>query len=387
MKLATLLILAGLASAGAEPAIRPGDRIAIVGNTFADQLRIHGYLETLLLHHTEGKPVSIRNLGWGGDMLSARDRPTNFATEESTLTAHETDVIIACFGMGESFAGEAGLANFNADLEAFIESHRGKIYNGKTAVRLILVSPIASEDHGDRTPKNAERNRNLEAYSKEMGKVSRAAKIPFIDLFEPTRYHMSEPATQKFTTNGIHLNSYGYWAVSRILYGQLTEAKSQPWRLSLDAENALEFEITDPAGPTLSPPVDGSLPPQLANFRDTLLVENLDPGAWRLEIDGQAVASATHEEWSEGVVIDSSPIHQEAEEFRQAVNDKNLQFTYSWKALNQVHIVGERKKSNSGQALPAEVIEFNRLAEERDEALRKGSELKTRTWQLVPQKP
>lgn len=81
----------------AESPIRPGDHVAIVGNTFADQLRIHGYLETLLLHRWPDNPVSIRNFGWGGDMLTARDRPTNFPSEESTLKAHQTDVIVACF--------------------------------------------------------------------------------------------------------------------------------------------------------------------------------------------------------------------------------------------------------------------------------------------------
>ena len=126
-----------------SPPIRPGDRIAFVGNTFADQLWMHGYLETLLLQRSAGNPVSIRNLGWAGDMLTARDRPTNFATEESTLTAHKTDVIIACFGMGESFAGESGVERFKQDLQNFIASPKGKKYNGKTEVRLILISTIA----------------------------------------------------------------------------------------------------------------------------------------------------------------------------------------------------------------------------------------------------
>ena len=33
----------------AATSIRAGDRITIIGNTFADQLRVHGYFETLLL--------------------------------------------------------------------------------------------------------------------------------------------------------------------------------------------------------------------------------------------------------------------------------------------------------------------------------------------------
>ena len=60
-RLGFLLLLFSLAApcnSPAEPPIRPGDRIAIVGNTFADQLRIHGYLETLLHQHTNQQPVS-----------------------------------------------------------------------------------------------------------------------------------------------------------------------------------------------------------------------------------------------------------------------------------------------------------------------------------------
>ena len=156
-----------VAFASAESPIQPGDRIAIIGNTFADQLRIHGYLETLLLQYTrETIPVSIRNLGWGGDMLAARDRPTGFPSEESTLTAHKTDVIIACFGMGESFAGEKGLEQFKGQLRALIASHAGKQYNGKSEVRLILVSPIAHEDLGKLTPARDKRNRELNAYTR-----------------------------------------------------------------------------------------------------------------------------------------------------------------------------------------------------------------------------
>ena len=87
------LCSAPLTIASADSPLRNGDHIAIVGNTFADQIRVHGYLETLLLNQLNA--ISIRNLGWGGDMLTSRDRPTNFPSEASTLTAHKTDVIIA----------------------------------------------------------------------------------------------------------------------------------------------------------------------------------------------------------------------------------------------------------------------------------------------------
>ncbi len=405
MHLAAILLLGWLSAsvASADSPIQPGDRIAIAGNTFADQLRIHGYLETLLLQHTRQNPVSIRNLGWGGDMLTARDRPTGFPSEESTLTAHKTDVIIACFGMGESFGGEKALSKFKSDLRAFIASHAGKKYNGKSEVRLILVSPIACENLGDLAPPRDRRNRELEAYSRSMSEVANEAAIPFVDLFETSRYLMDEPIGPRLTTNGMHLNSYGYWAMSHTFVDRLTAGSkptAQSWLIRVDVranrtdgrgvevskltndESGTSFQVTETSAPSLPAPTDQRLPPQLESKRDTLVVENLKPGAYRLMVDGKPVVTADANAWAEGVAIDSTPTHKAAEMYRAAVNDKNLQFTYSWKTLNQVHIVGERRTSPSGKELPKEVIEFNRLANERDKALRQGIELKTRKWSL-----
>jgi hypothetical protein len=388
----------------AESPIRAGDRVAIIGNTFADQLRIHGYLETLLLQHWPDDPPSIRNLGWGGDMLTARDRPTNFPTEESTLREHRTDVIVACFGMGESFAGEEGVADFRRDVGALIDAHTGKMYNGESAVRLILVSPIAYENLGNVTPKCKQRNRQLANHSQVMGEVAASADVPFADLYQPSRYLMDEPIGPNLATNGIHLNEFGYWALSHVLYRNLVaddgDANLRPWHVFVDAKAKtvkargvtasdfsangvdLVFNVSEMAGPTLPPPTDQDLPPQLNHQRDTMTVANLQPGTYAFSVDGKTVIAASHKAWADGIAIDSSPSHHDAEAFRSAVNDKNLQFTYSWKALNQVHIVGERKSSPSGKALPAEVIEFKKLADERDEQLRRPIEHKTRRWRL-----
>jgi len=401
-----VLLLLSLVSlrAKSESPLLPGIRIAIVGNTFADQLRTNGYLETLLLQHWREEPVSIRNLGWAGDTLSVRDRPTNFPTEESTLREHQTDVMIACFGMGESFNGEAGIENFNTDLKAFIASHRGKKYNGKSEVRLILVSPIAYEDLGDITPNVVQRNRDLKMYTDAMRVVAASENVPFVDLYEPTRALMSASDAIPLTTNGIHLSEYGYWVVSRVLFEGLVGDRvgEQPWRVLLDVkakggearglslssisanQRELSLRVTEVASPSLPPPTNRELPAALESRRDTLVVENLDPGQYVLVIDGERVVSASHDEWATGVPIDSSPAHREGEAYREAVNDKNLQFLYSWKALNQVHIVGERRHSPSGRALPAELLQFKEMANQKDAALEGGIPLKTREWRLIP---
>jgi hypothetical protein len=401
--LAACALLAWLpAGTGAEPAIRPGDHIAIIGNTFADQLRVHGYLETLLLQRTRENPVSVRNLGWGADTLSSRERPTNFPSEESMLRAHGTDVIIACFGMGESFAGKKGIETFRGDLVNFITLHRGKKYNGKTQVRLVLVSPIAHEDLGELTPSVERRNDELRAYSRAMESVAKDHAIPFANLYEQTLYLMEDEAAPKLTTNGIHLNAYGYWAAGHILAETLLPG-TPSWLLQVDAQSgkatargaiisathtrdgSITFTVKANSPPSLIPPFRGEVHDSLDGNNDKLIVDNLTPGTYILTIDGKPAAKAGHEKWAKGVTIDCSPAHRGVETYRQGVNDKNLQFTYSWKALNQVHIVGERRSSPSGRSLPAEVIKFDELATVKEKKLRATIKPGTSEWILSPE--
>ena len=55
-----------------------------------------------------------------------------------------------------------------------------------------------------------------------MREVATDAEVPFVDLFEASRYLMDEAVGPKLTNNGIHLNSYGYWAISHAFSDQLT---------------------------------------------------------------------------------------------------------------------------------------------------------------------
>jgi hypothetical protein len=118
---------------------------------------------------------------------------------------------------------------------------------------------------------------------------------------------------------------------------------------------------------------------------DRLTVKGLKSGTYALQIDGETVVSGSATDWATGLPITNSPTHKALADYQALVNDKNLQWVYSWKALNQVHIVGERKKSASGKELPGEVIEFAKLARERDAKLQSGLSLKTRQWRLVKQ--
>ena len=146
-----------------------------------------GWLETYLQARFPGHKLVIRNLGFSGDELTLRLRSANFGTPDQWLTRTKADVVFAFFGYNESFAGKDGLAAFKKDLDAFVKHTLAQKYNGKSAPRLVLFSPIAMEaPRGRDLPDPSATNERLELYTAAMAEVARADGVAFVDLFAPT---------------------------------------------------------------------------------------------------------------------------------------------------------------------------------------------------------
>lgn len=232
--------------------LRKGDHICIIGNTLADRMQHDGWVETFLHARNPDLDLTIRNLGYSGDELTVRLRSQDFGTPDQWLSAKapvpnpgaiadksvvnpnrfekagtNADVIFAFFGYNESWAGEAGLPKFKSDLEAFVKHTLSQKYNGKSAPRLVLFSPIAFEDHkSPNLPTGAAVeaiNKNLELYTKAMGEVAKATGAHFVDLFGPTKAAYTA-AKKPLTINGVHLNEDGNRALAAIIDGRLFPA-------------------------------------------------------------------------------------------------------------------------------------------------------------------
>lgn len=171
--------------------LEKGDHIAIIGNTLADRLQHFGHLEATLHDRFPDHHLVVRDLGFSGDTLTERPRSDNFGSPDEWLTKVKADVIIAFFGYNESYAGQTGLPQFRKDLEAFIDHTLSQKYNGKSATRLVLCSPIAFEDlKWPHLPDGKEQNKNLELYTVEMGKVASEKAVLFVDLFHHSKEMM-----------------------------------------------------------------------------------------------------------------------------------------------------------------------------------------------------
>jgi glucose/arabinose dehydrogenase/azurin len=189
--------------------------IVFIGNTFAERLQSDNYFETLMYKSFPDRNLKVRNLAWSADEISLRPRPLNFGTLDEHLYQQKADVIFAFFGLNESFKGLDGLENFKNDLNSFLSNLKDQQYNSSSNPQIILVSPIAHEDLRGFLPDPSANNKNLELYTEQMREVASTLNIPFIDLYQPSKELMSSP--DSLTSNGIHLNTQGYLAISQIM--------------------------------------------------------------------------------------------------------------------------------------------------------------------------
>jgi mono/diheme cytochrome c family protein/glucose/arabinose dehydrogenase len=231
--------------AKAAPALSPpqaNERIALIGNGLGERMLRHGYFETLLHQRFPEQRLMIRNLCYPGDTpgyrpRSGRNNPWAFPgaaglrpewamhlgsghypSPDEWLTTVQADTILAFFGFNESFEGPAGLERFARELTGFVEHTLKQRYNGQSAPRLVLVSPIAFEDLSAirELPDGIVENRNLQLYTEAMRRVAAAHRVGFIDLFTPTRAWFAEGA-EPLTVNGSHLNERGYRRLAPLL--------------------------------------------------------------------------------------------------------------------------------------------------------------------------
>src|SRR5262249_2209081 len=177
--------------------VKKGDHICIVGNTLADRMQHFGWMETLIHARYPQHELVFRNLGYSGDEINLRLRSMDFGSPDQWLagsapipqpkklnpnapvqqnrfetTNTKADVIFAFFGYNESFAGEKGLAKFKQELDGYLKRLLSQKYNGKSASRVVLFSPIAQEYMRDpNLPDPTENNKRLEIYTIAMGEV------------------------------------------------------------------------------------------------------------------------------------------------------------------------------------------------------------------------
>jgi glucose/arabinose dehydrogenase len=232
--LAIVCMMPAASKAAGPLQLQPRDHVVIVGNTLAERMQIDGWLETMLHARFPTHQLVVRNLGFSGDDVTTRLRSKNFGTPDEWLSAKaapvggyqdnrldgantKADVIFAFFGYNESYAGQEGLSKFQKELGDWLTHTLAQKYNGKSAPRVVLFSPIAHEDLGNPDlPNGVENNQRLALYTKAMADVAKTAGVTFVDLFTPSKELYASIAAP-LTIQGIHLNAEGNRRISQVI--------------------------------------------------------------------------------------------------------------------------------------------------------------------------
>lgn len=227
--------------------VNKNDHIVLVGNNLASRMVNYGHFETeMQLRHPDSQ-LFIRNMGDGGNTPGFRPHSSrvspwafpgaevfqtelaqnsgsrgHFETPDGWLTHLEADVILAFFGYSESFQGPDGVANFKSELEAFVAHTKKQKYNGVSAPKLALISPIAFEDLSSKMdlPNGVQENKNLELYTKAIEEVAAKDTLLFVNAFDASKkWYASE--NEDLTVDGFQLNDFGHQKFSKFLSDQV----------------------------------------------------------------------------------------------------------------------------------------------------------------------
>ncbi|GAB3775487.1 GDSL-type esterase/lipase family protein [Spirosoma horti] len=231
-----------------EPlAVKKGAHIMLLGGNLGSRMMNYGHFETEMQVRYPEDMLYIRNMCDGGDTPGFRPHASRntpwafpgaekFQTEyannseseghfdypDQWLTRLKADVIVGFFGYSESFQGKEGLANYKAELDAFIKWTLKQKYNGVSAPKLALVSPIAFEDLSAMydLPNGKKENENLSLYTKAMKEVADQNNVLFVDAFTPSK-QWYDASKEPLTIDGSQLNEAGYKKLGVLLADQI----------------------------------------------------------------------------------------------------------------------------------------------------------------------
>jgi mono/diheme cytochrome c family protein/glucose/arabinose dehydrogenase len=226
-------------------------RIVLIGNNLCSRMSYAGHFETALYQTYPDARLSVRNMCDPGNTAGFRPHasrvspwafpgaqdynPTvsrnsssegHFPTEDEWLDSLNADVILAFFGLNESYSGPAGLTNFALELDSFFRHTQAQRYNGVSAPQLVLIGPLAYENASElNLPDGVSENENIELYVQAMRDMAADNAVPFIDLYEVSKEWMAEG---RLTTDGITLTDSGYRKLAAYLTERLTGREVEP---------------------------------------------------------------------------------------------------------------------------------------------------------------
>ena len=210
-----LCALFSLTAGAAQLELKKGDSVVLIGNTLAERMQHHGWLESYVQAALPKHEITFRNHGFSGDKVNSRPRNRGFINAQEYLKISKADVIIAFWGYNESYDNDP--ARFTQEMEKWIAETLKQNYSGKGAPRLVICAPIMHENlNTPNLPDGKANNARLMQYAGAAEVAAAKYKLPYVDLFHVTK-HLYMMNKEPLTLNGIHPNSLGNQLIAQHL--------------------------------------------------------------------------------------------------------------------------------------------------------------------------
>lgn len=374
------------AAAPAKLGLKPGDRVALLGETLIEREQSFGYWETALVRHVPD--LVVRNLGWSGDTPEGWAR-TVFAPPSEGLNQIsqqidqvQPNVVLLGYGMNASFDGPSGLERFSSGLQKLTERLGGGEKDPAKAKRWIVVSPIRQQPFNESAARLEQRAGAVGAVRDLLSSAARDKGAGWVDLFAEPVWAGGDDSSPA-TLNGVHLTALGYWRTAQAFDRALGGGT---WRVAIHADRkhestgaavsdvaatpvSVKFTYLDAALPSPPPPkvqrpvgADVELRADhlwRAEAEDRILVvHGLAPGEYEITVDGKPHRKATAAQLVGGVRL-APPDLAQVEALREAIVEKNSLYFHRWRPQNWTYLFGFRKHEQGNNAV--EVPQFEAL--------------------------
>ena len=214
-----LCALFSLTAGAAQLELKKGDSVVLIGNTLAERMQHHGWLESYVQEALPKHEITFRNHGFSGDKVNSRPRNRGFINDQEYLKISKADVIIAFWGYNESYDNNP--AGFTQEMEKWIAETLKQNYSGKGAPRLVICAPIMHENlNTPNLPDGKANNARLMQYAGAAEVAAAKYKLPYVDLFHVTK-HLYMMNKEPLTLNGIHPNSLGNKLIAQHLVKEM----------------------------------------------------------------------------------------------------------------------------------------------------------------------
>lgn len=193
-------------SLAAEPLLKRGDVVALVGGEDMVAAAEQGELELLLVRELPAHRLKLRCLAWEGDTVFEQPRELNYPTLEQQLEETAATVVLADFGLMESLAGPAGIPKFIAAYEKLLERFGPR--------RAALLLPRISE------AMPPARQEQIGRYASAIRELASRRGIPAIATPIGPR--------EWFAADKLHLSTQGHQALARAAAAVLCGRAPEP---------------------------------------------------------------------------------------------------------------------------------------------------------------